>query len=213
MINPNWWKTKTQRQFVRELRDPEEPVNKVAKRFNKWVGKKSQEPFAAVIRDALRAGKRGCRSRHKRIGWSHINSDFYHVVFPRVQQFVLWMNYHGKPLSRVIANESIAHRWADFFIFTRKREYERKMVFHYREAHKVALECKSWKNVDSSIFWLADTYYLAAKKAKPTDELHPYWIKKAKKYYCEVANRSGPRFQQSLHRKKNRQATKLCKCL
>ena len=144
-MDPNWWKTSKHKQMVADLRDPNIPVDQVAKRFNKWVQKTSQEPFAAVIREVLRAGKNGQRSRHKRVGWAHINTPTYVKNFARVQQFVLWINYHGKPLAKVIANESIAHRWGDYFIFTRKREYEKKMRFHYLEAHKWALECRSWK--------------------------------------------------------------------
>jgi len=211
VTNKNWWKNLGHRELVRDLRDSEIPIDAVARRFNKWVRNKSQEPYAAVIREALRAGKNGNRSRHKRVGNKHINSDFYQKVFLRVQKFVLWINYHGKPLAKIIANESIAHRWGDLFISTRKREYERKVIFHYTEAHKIALGRRMWKNVDSSIYWLADTYVKVAIKAGAGGEMHPHWIKKAKRWYCQLHNRQGPRFMQPLHGRKLRQAAKCCK--
>lgn len=210
MRNPNWWKTKTQQWFVQSLRDSNIPVSSIAKKFNNWVVNKSQEPFAAVIRDALRAGKNGCRSRHKHVGADHVNSRFYKETFVRVQEFVSWINLHGKPLSKVIANESIAHRWGDLFFFTLKLEYEEKMVFHYLEAYKWAIKCRSWKNVDSSLFWLADTYRKVSEKNGKANLL---WLKKAKDYYCQVCNRPGPRFTQSLHQRKIRQSKNYCKQL
>jgi len=43
------------------------------------------------------------------------------------------------------------------------------------------------------------------------EDPHPSWLKKAKVYYCQVYDRKGKRFIQSLHRRKLRMSEKCCK--
>jgi len=150
-------------------------------------------PYALVIRNALNVGKNGRGAKTKQ--WGNI--------FPRVEEILSLVNKEGSIFAKMVMNESVAHRYADYYLQTikpkTKKKYEKKMKKCYTYAYNLSLTTKHTKFMDSAMYWLAVAY-------QKGNEMH-----KAIPYYCMVANREGKRHRNKYHLSKINKAKKICK--
>lgn len=140
-----------------------------------------QEPYALFFRLVFKAKKNG----HKTTKEDLKNWD---LILPRVVKIIEEINRDGSIFAKTIFNESIAHRYANYYILLGK--YETEMKKHYLLAYNYALEGRLYKNIDSSIYWMARAYEYAGNKEE------------AYKYFCQVVNRKGKRYRDPGQRKK-----------
>jgi len=189
------WNTnlnKVTRKFSDLIKDQEVPIESFVDEFLEWMNEPvcSFEPYAFVIKRAF--GIHYHKRRGDMTGWENI--------LPRVEEILRIADERGSEFCRMILHETVGHRYLDFWLNTKDPEYEDKMKQCYLESNRLAKKLNCLKNIDSSLYWLAEAY----KRAGRNHEAH--------KYYCAVANRKGRRFAQSLHMRKVKQARKECNC-
>ncbi len=203
----NWWMdVPGYVKYLPVVRDTSIPVESFIAGLLKWLNKPKYaiyEPYGALMRDMFDAGKNGKKSRV---------SD-WDKLLPRAEKIVRYADKHGSLFARTILNECIAHRYADCLLQTRDLVWEAKMRDAYMKAYKAALKGRYWKNVDTSLYWLAVAYYHAAEKNRfPEDKQR--FLRLACKFYCKVANHKGVRYNKSSEfRKKISVARKMCERL
>lgn len=169
---------KTSLKLSRLIKNTAKSVDSFSLLFVDFMNRSSsiqQENYAMVIRNAFSAGKNGVE----------IELEECEAIMPRVEKLCDIVNNKGNAIAKTICCESLAHRYADMWYFTRDDNYEKKCQFYYNKCHEIALQNQYWKNVDSSIYWLA----VANHRMNLLDE--------AKKTYLRVATRGSPRFLKS----------------
>ena len=104
------------------------------------------EPYGVLFKDVLNAGKNGKVSDVRQ--WLNI--------FTRIEKIFFIINKRGSTFARIVINENIAHRYADYYCQVKK--YEQKMIKCYKLSYTLALTTKYVKYIDSSLYWLAEAY-------------------------------------------------------
>jgi hypothetical protein len=137
--------------------------------------KSGQEPYAMLVRNAFGVQKNGYDANPSK--WS--------ALLPRIEEILSIVNNKGSIFAKMIFNESMGHRYSDCWFETNDPAYEAKMSKCYLEGYKQSCKIKSYKNIDSTMFWLAVAYHRMGR------------FEEARKYYKTVANRGGPRFFKS----------------
>jgi len=200
----NWWMDEPGYvKYLPLVKDTSVSIKSFIAGILKWLSKPKYpgyEPYGALIRDMFSAGKNGKKSKV---------SDWVKLL-PRAEKIVSGANKWGSLFAKAILNECIAHRYADCLLQTKDLIWEGKMRSSYLAAHKAAIKGKYWKNVDSSLYWLAVAYQRASEKGRfPNDSMR--FLRLALKYYTNVVNRKGPRYTISPDfNKKIVRAKKMC---
>lgn len=174
------------RRFAKLISDIHIPIETFINDLLVWFKKpavKKNDPYACLFRISLKIKKNGRGANPREWG----------EIFPRIEKIVEIINDRGSIYARIIMNETIAHRYADYFI--QMGIHSEKMKKCYKKAHELAVKYKYLKNIDSTLYWLAVAY---EKGGRPD---------LARKYYCKVALRKGKRFDRDTHKRKIR----LCK--
>lgn len=181
-----WWKYERIYRFVEIIKNLDTPIESFVDSLVDEMGifRLRQEPVAAIIRDVFGASKNGKTADVR--NWDQL--------MPRVEKIVQYINDKGNAFSKVVANESIAHRYADYLMQTGDIKYEEKMLFHYLLSHKLAKKKGYLKNIDSTLYWIAVAYERASDVAS-LSEFKDRFLQESKKYYCMVASRKGKRFK------------------
>jgi len=186
----NWWMDEPGYvKYLPLVRDTSIPIKNVIPGVLKWLHKPkydTYEPYGALMRDMFCAGKNGSKSK---VG------DWGELLL-RAEAIVRSANKRGSFFAQAILNECIAHRYADCLFQTRNLEWEEKMRSSYVKAYKAAVKGKYWKNVDSSLYWLAFAYHNASKKNRFPEDKERF-LKLSYEYYSKVVNRKGTRYKQS----------------
>ena len=158
------------------------PIKKIVPRILEMFKEQQcgQEPYAMLVRNSLDAGKNG----------NTVDISKWDNTFSRLEEILDIVDKKGSYFSKVIFNESMGHRYVDYWLKTNDPKYEVKMLKCYKISYEIACIVNLTKNIDSTMFWTAIAYH------RKGDFIT------AKKYYKIVADRKGERFVSRKFREK-----------
>ena len=139
------------------------------------IQKTGQDIYGMLVRNAFGVGKNASNADPKK--WQDLLN--------RVETILGIVNQKGSIFAKVIFNESMGHRYSDCWFETKHEQYEVKMKQCYVFSHEQSKLANLYKNIDSTMFWLAVAYHRMGRFAD------------AKYYYKIVADRGEPRFLKS----------------